>query len=136
MEAVCVLTEWAKRENRHDQLRLMWTQALHWIAVLITMNIMLVTGVQRTLAWPATGLVLLMLLALGTFLGGLSLLSLPICFLSVALALTVPAIAWLKQSALFLVLIAIFLIGLGVIFLPRPWRGRILTPRQGSHESS
>jgi hypothetical protein len=115
---------------------LMWTQALHWIAVLITMNIMLLTGVQRTLAWPATSRVLLMLLALGTFLGGLNLLSLPICCLGVALALAVPAIAWLKQSALFLVLIAIFLIGLGIIFLPRPWRGRVSTPRQGSHESS
>jgi hypothetical protein len=35
------------------------------------------------------------------------------------MALVVPAIAWLKQSALFLVLAAIFLIGLGVVFWPR-----------------
>ena len=131
-----MLTEWAKRENRHDQLRLMWTQALHWIAVLITMNIMLLTGVQRALAWPATSLVLLMLLALGTFLAGLNLLSLPICFLGVALALAVPAIAWLKQSALFLVLIAIFLIGVGIIFLPRRWPGRASTSRDGSYQGS
>ena len=33
--------------------------------------------------------------------------------------LAVPAIAWFKQSALFLVLAAIFLIGLGVAFWPR-----------------
>jgi hypothetical protein len=124
MGAVCVFTEWTKREDRNDRLQLMWTQALHWIAVLITMNIMLMTGVQRTLAWPGTSLVLLMLLALGTFLAGLNLLSLPICFLGVALVLAVPAITWLKQSALFLVLIAVFLIGLGIIFLPRSWRGR------------
>lgn len=136
MGAVCVLTEWTKREDRHHQLQLMWTQALHWIAVLITMNIMLVTGVQRTLAWPATSFVLLMLLALGTFLAGLSLLSLPICFLGIALALAVPAIAWLKQSALFLVLIAIFLIGLAIIFLPRPWRGRASTPKEESYQDS
>jgi hypothetical protein len=131
MGVVCVFTEWTKREDRHDQLQLMWTQALHWIAVLITMNIMLLTGVQRTLAWPATSLVLLMLLALGTFLAGLSLLSLPICFLGVALVLAVPAIAWLKQSALFLVLIAIFLIGLGIILLPGPWRRRASIPNKG-----
>jgi hypothetical protein len=122
MGALCVLTEWTKREDRHDRLQLMWTQALHWIAVLVTMNIMLLTGVQRTLAWPATSLVLLMLLALGTFLAGLNLLSLPICSLGVTLALAVPAIVWLKQSVLFLVLMALFLIGLGVIFLPHPWR--------------
>jgi hypothetical protein len=136
MGAVCVITEWTKREDRHAQLQLMWTQALHWIAVLITMNIMLLTGVQRTLAWPATSLVLLMLLALGTFLAGLNLLSLPICFLGVALVLAVPAIAWLKQSALFLVLIAIFLIGLGIIFLPWPWRGRASISRRGSYKGS
>jgi hypothetical protein len=75
----------------------MWTQALHWIAVLVTMNTMLLSGVQRILAWPATNPVLLMLLALGTFLAGLDLLSLPICFLGVALAMAVPAIAWLSS---------------------------------------
>jgi hypothetical protein len=122
MGALCVLTEWTKGEDRHDQLQLLWTQSLHWIAVLVTMNIMLLTGVQRTLAWPATSLVLLMLLALGTFLAGLNLRSLAICFLGVALVLAVSAIAWLKQSALFLVLVALFLIGLGVIFLPHLWR--------------
>jgi hypothetical protein len=134
--AVCVFTEWTKREDRNDRLQLMWTQALNWIAVLITMNIMLLAGVQRTLAWPATSLVLLMLLALGTFLAGLNLLSLPICFLGVALVLAVPAITWLKQSALFLVLIAVFLIGLGIIFLPRPWRGRASTSTNGSQQGS
>jgi hypothetical protein len=36
-------------------------------AVLVTMNIMLVSGVQQLLPMPATGLVLLTLLALGTF---------------------------------------------------------------------
>jgi hypothetical protein len=136
MGAACVFTEWTKREDRNDKLQLMWTQALHWIAVLITMNIILLTGVQRTLAWPATSLVLLTLLALGTFLAGLNLLSLPICFLGVALVLAVPAIAWLKQSALFLVLIAIFLIGLGIIFLPGPWRGRASNSTKGSYQGS
>lgn len=134
--AVCVFTEWTKREDRNDQLQLMWTQALHWIAVLITMNIMLLTGVQRTLAWPGTSLVLLTLLALGTFLAGLALLSLPICFLGVAMVLAVPAIAWLKQSALFLVLIIIFLFGLGIIFLPRSWRGLASTSRKGTFQGS
>jgi len=54
----------------------------------------------------ASSLVLLMLLALGTFLAGINLLSVQICFLGLAMALAVPAIAWLKQSALFLLLVA------------------------------
>jgi hypothetical protein len=57
-------------------------------------------------------------LALGAFLAGVSFLSPQICFLGFALALAVPAIAWLNRSALFLTLAAVLLIGLGIIFWP------------------
>ena len=60
-----------------------------------------------------------MLLALGAFLAGLNLSSLQICFLGVAMAVAVPAIAWLKQFALFLLLGAVLLVGLGLTFWPR-----------------
>ena len=60
-----------------------------------------------------------MLLALGTFLAGVNLLSLQICFLGLAMALSVPAIAWFKQSALFLLLAAVALVGLGITLWPR-----------------
>jgi hypothetical protein len=116
---LCVVTEWANAENKQARFRLMWTQALHWVAILVTMNIVLLSGVQKMLPAPATSLVLLTLLALGTFLAGVNLLSLQICFLGLAMALAVPAIAWFKQSALFLVLAAIFLIGIGMAFWPR-----------------
>jgi len=58
----------------------------------------------------------LILLALGTFFAGLNLLSLQICFLGLAMVLAVPAISWVKQSALFLLLAAVLLIGLGMTF--------------------
>ena len=69
---VCVITKWPEIDGRQAQLRLIWTQALHWVAVLVTMNIILVSGVQQLLPTPATSLVLLTLLALGTFLAGVS----------------------------------------------------------------
>ena len=116
---VCVVTEWPGVENRKARFRLVWTQALHWTTFLVMMNIMLLSGVQSMLPAPASSLVLLMLLALGTFLAGINLLSVPICFLGLAMALSVPAIAWLKQSALFLLLATILLIGLGITFWPR-----------------
>ena len=103
-----------KRASKSKRVRLIWTQALHWAAVLITMNIMLLSNVQRLLPTPAMSLVLLSLLALGTFLAGLNLLSLQIGFLGLALALAVPAIAWLKNSMLFFILGAVFLIGLAM----------------------
>jgi hypothetical protein len=120
--ALCVVTEWENARDRQGRVRLMWTQALHWAAILITMNIVLLSSVRQMLPAVAISLVLLTLLALGTFLAGVNLLSVQICFLGLALALAVPAIAWLKQSALFLVVAAIFVIGLGVSFWPR--RGR------------
>jgi hypothetical protein len=119
MGFVCVATGWPNAPERQARFRLMWTQAAHWVTILVTMNLVLLRGFQSLLPTPATSLVLLMLLALGTFLAGINLSSLEICFLGLALALSVPAIAWLKQSALFLLLAAVLLIGLGITFWPR-----------------
>ena len=116
---VCVLTQWSSARDTQPRIRLIITQALHWVAILVTMNIVLLSGVQSMLPAPATGLVLLTLLALGTFLAGVNFLSLQICFLGVAMAVAVPAIAWFKQSALFLLLGVILVIGLVVAFWPR-----------------
>jgi hypothetical protein len=116
---VSVVTVWPNVDDRKARFRLIWTQALHWATILVVMNIMLLTHVQRMVPAPANSLVLLMFLALGTFLAGVNLLSLQICFLGLAMALSVPAIAWFKQSALFLLLAAVLLIGLGITFWPR-----------------
>ena len=127
MAVLCVVTQWENTPDRSGRIRLVWMQALHWVAILVTMNVVLLPGVQSMLPAPATGLVLLTLLALGTFLAGVNFLSLRICFLGVAMAATVPAIAWLKQSALFLVLAAALLIGLGIAFWPRRAGNRAAT---------
>jgi len=129
---VCVVTKWPETEGRESQIRLVWTQALHWIAVLVTMNIMLVSGVQQMLPTPATGLVLLTLLALGTFLAGVSLMSLQIAFLGLAMGAAVPAISWLKQSILFFLLGAVLLIGLAISF----WLRQDQRPSRSSSDIS
>ena len=113
---VCIFTEWGKLDDRPARVRLVWTQAVHWIAVLVCMNIILLTGVQQLLPAPATSLVLLMLLALGSFLAGLNLASIELCFLGLVLALAVPAVSWVKQSMLFIILAAVFAIGVGMAF--------------------
>jgi hypothetical protein len=113
---VCVINKWPDIEGKDARWRLVWTQTLHWVAVLVAMNIILVTRVQQFLPTPATSLVLLTLLALGTFLAGISLLLPQIAFLGLAMVLAVPAISWLKQSLIFFLLGAVLLIGLGVTF--------------------
>jgi hypothetical protein len=113
---VCVIHKWPEIEVKEARWRLIWTQALHWVAVLAAMNIMLASGVQKLLPTPATSLVLLILLALGTFLAGINLLSLQIAFLGLAMGLAVPAISWLQESVIFFLLGAALLIGLGITF--------------------
>jgi hypothetical protein len=128
MGIVCVVTQWDSARDGRARFRLILTQALHWIAILVTMNIVLLSGFRTMLPAPATSLVLLTLLALGTFLAGVNFLSLQICFLGLAMALAVPAIAWFKQSALFLTLAAVLLIGIAIIFWPRRSEDRATKP--------
>ena len=112
---VCVTTGWLHIHDPKVRFRMVWTQALHWLAFLVAMNIVLLPNVQRMLNAPATGLALLMLLALGTFVAGVHV-SWHICALGIAMALFVPAIAWFAESSLFLVLGAVALIGVGMTF--------------------
>ncbi len=127
---VCVVADWPKLHDRQARFRLIWTQSVHWVAVLVAMNIMLLSGVQQFIPTPATSLTLLLLLALGTFLAGLNLSLLPICFLGLSLALAVPVVSWLKQSILFLALIAVFLVGVAVVLWPK--RSELANTKIGS----
>jgi hypothetical protein len=54
-------------------LRLIVTQALHWFAFLLVMNLMLLTSVQRIFTAQTTALAIFTLLALGTFTAGVPL---------------------------------------------------------------
>jgi hypothetical protein len=112
---VCVTTGWLHIHDPKARFRMVWTQALHWLAFLVAMNIVLLPDVQRMLTAPATGLSLLMLLALGTFVAGVHV-SWHICALGIAMALFVPAIAWLTESSLLLVLSLVAIIGVGMTF--------------------
>jgi hypothetical protein len=116
---VCVFTGWPNAPDRETRFTLLWQQGAHWIAILVAMNLVLLQGVQQVLPIQATGLVLLLLLAVGTFLAGVNLASLRICFLGLAMALSLPAMTWLKQASLLLALAAVAIAGLAVAFWPR-----------------
>jgi hypothetical protein len=123
----CVAIGWRKTDDKQARIRLAWTQALHWGAFLVAMNILLWPSVNTFLNAPATGLALMLLLSLGTFVAGIHIASVEIAFLGVAMAFAVPAIAWFKQSALFLVLIALIVGGVGMTFWPRQGKERTAT---------
>ena len=118
---ICVVTRWQDAETRDQRLRLIWTQALHWGAVLLAMHLMFVADVNRMMNADASALAALTVLALGTFTAGVHIAAWRICLVGIVLAAGVPAIAWLEQSALLLLLIAIVLIALVAPFF---WRGK------------
>jgi FtsH-binding integral membrane protein len=114
---ICVVTSWPDAESREQRLRLIWTQALHWGAVLVTMHLMYVADVSRMMNADASALAALTVLALGTFTAGIHIAAWRICLVGIVLALGVPAIAWLEQSALLLLLIAVVLVAVIALFL-------------------
>ncbi len=99
---LCIVSGWIHAAGR--RVRLVWTQVLHWAAFVGMMNLLLYTDVQQMLNADANGLAVLLLLALGTFVAGVHSLSWQIGVLGVVMSLAVPAIAWIEESALILVL--------------------------------
>jgi hypothetical protein len=113
---VCVGAGWENANDNQKKIRLIVTQALHWIAFIVVMNMMLLASVQRDFSASATGLAIFTLLALGTFTAGVHVLSWQVCLLGLVMALGIPAIAWIENSALLLVLVAGVVVAIVAVF--------------------
>lgn len=112
---VCVGSGWDRAADNPARMRLIGTQALHWLAFLVVMNMLLLPSVQRLFNASSTGLAIFTLLALGTFTAGVHVLSWQVCLLGLIMALGIPAIAWVENSALLGVLIVGVVLGIGVV---------------------
>lgn len=67
---ICIYLGWGHADSREKRVELVWTQILHWFAVLVAMwfvHLELVGGVVNN---NATGLNLMTILALATFIAG------------------------------------------------------------------
>lgn len=123
---ICVVSRWHDAGTKDQRTRLIVTQALHWVAVLLAMRLMFVADVRQMMNSDASALASLTLLALGTFTAGVHISSWRICLVGVVLAVGVPAIAWLEQSALLLLLAVIILAAIiAPFFLRDRWRKQI-----------
>ena len=80
---ICVIARWRDAENREQRSRLVWTQALHWAAVLAAMHLMFVADVGRMMNADASALAALTILALGTFTAGVHIMAWRICLIGV-----------------------------------------------------
>jgi hypothetical protein len=129
MGVICVITRWKDAGSHEQRLHLIWTQALHWGAVLVAMRLMYVGNVIRIMNADASALAALTVLALGTFTAGVHISAWRICLVGILLALGVPAIAWLEQSTLLLLLVAV---GFAAAIAPLLWHRWASEPRSST----
>lgn len=116
---ICVVSRWGDLPGRDERIHLVWTQVAHWAAVLVAIRLVFIADVERMMNSDASALAALTLLALGTVTAGIHISSWRICLVGVLLALGVPGVAWLEQSALLLMLIALVVVAIAA---PLYWR--------------
>jgi hypothetical protein len=119
---IVVLSGWGRLETGAERMRLVVTQLLHWAAFLGAMWLMFLPEVRGVVNDNATSLTLLILLALGTFVAGVHAAVWRICLVGVFLALSVPAVAWVQESAMLLLVAVLLIVLVGAVFWWLHWR--------------
>jgi hypothetical protein len=114
--AICVAAGWPHAADPQARWRLVSRQALHWGAFLVAMNIFLLPTVRAITNDDTVSLAILLLLALGTFTSGVHIGSWRMSLNGLIMALGVPAIAWLDQSALFISIVVVLVVAVASAF--------------------
>ena len=95
---ICVAAGWREVKGREAQWQLIRQQTLHWLAVMFAIYLVFVAVVKQMMNEDASALMVLTLLALGTFTAGNYAGGWRVCLVGIVLALGVPAVAWLEHS--------------------------------------
>lgn len=117
---LCIYIGWPHAQTRPQRIKLVWTQVLHWASFLAAMWLIYTPAMRSLVDVDATGLNLMVLLALGTVVAGVHAEAWQICVVGLILALFVPAMAIIERSALFIMVavlgVAFVAVGLWVAF--------------------
>jgi hypothetical protein len=106
----CIHMGWRQTEDREARVRLVWTQAAHWLAVLVAMYVIYLPRVQDVMNNNAAGITLMTILALATVLAGIHASTWQISAVGLVLAISIPIVAWIQQSALILTIVSVVLV--------------------------
>jgi hypothetical protein len=96
-----------------EQIKSVLGIAAIWIAMLIAIFLLYSSGVQGMIDNNASSLVMVILLALGTFCAGVQARIWQICAIGVVLSLCVPGLGWLDQSFMFLMTVTLIALVVG-----------------------
>jgi hypothetical protein len=112
---ICVVAGWRHFETRRARMKLILTQTLSWGALVLAIVVIYDDGAQGVLNANASSLAMITLLALGTFLAGLQAEVWRTCGVGVILFPAVPAIGWLQQSSILLLVGMIAVLAVGAL---------------------
>jgi len=104
---IAIASGWRLLETGAERVQLVLTQVLHWVGILAAMWLMFLPQVRGIENDNAASLSLLILLALGTFLAGVHARVWRVCIVGAFLALAVPVVAWIQDSAVLLLVVAL-----------------------------
>jgi hypothetical protein len=124
---LCIAGGLRYTHSRKEVVDLLWMQILHWSALLTGMYILTFTSVRSTLDDNAAALLQLMVLALGTFIAGVSTRSWRVGVVGIVLMLAVPVVSWIEMSSALIVmsLVALLLV-VGLLWMAE--RGTVGRP--------
>ncbi|KAF2989186.1 hypothetical protein OGR47_07905 [Methylocystis sp. MJC1] len=109
---ICIYVGWRHAETKNERVKLVWTQILHWAAFLAAMALIYSPAMRALVDVNATGLNLMVILALATFVAGVHAEAWQICVVGLILALFVPGMALIQRDSLFIMVALV-----GVIFV-------------------
>src|SRR5512144_2775107 len=64
----CIVAGWRRAKSKSARWRIVWTQALHWSAILLAMRLLFLPRVEQLLNRDAFRLAIIAVMSLGTFL--------------------------------------------------------------------
>jgi hypothetical protein len=107
----CLVIEWTHvRNERSPWLGILRAQLLTWAGLLVAVQVVFLLLRAGRLTYESTGLIILLLLALTTFIVGIHL-GYQLCLLGGFLAITVLIVAYLEQYVWVLVFVAAIIVG-------------------------
>ena len=111
---ITIIAGWSSFPTALGRLSHMWTQVFTWAALMFAIYVLYSSGTQVTLLNAnANPQVIMTLVALGTFIGGVQARLWQTCAVGIVLFLAVPSITLIHQSALLLVGVSIVIIIVG-----------------------
>jgi hypothetical protein len=110
---ISIVAGWRHFETREARIQLVYSQALSWLTLIVAIYVLYNDGVQGVLNENSISLAMITLLALGTVMAGLQARVWRICAVGGILFLAAPAVGWVDQSAVLLMVATLAVIGLG-----------------------